>query len=105
MGFNSVFKGLNTLKNLNVKFETFLAVTVHNKTELTAIWWLSDNTTKMLHSVDFQKQPQLPIIRGKRRFCLAERPVVGRANLRRVNIGNGKEGGRKKLSEIFQQRR
>ena len=37
MGFNSVFKGLNTLKNLNVKFETFLAVTVHNKTELTAI--------------------------------------------------------------------
>ena len=64
----------------------FLAVTVHNKTELTALCWLSDNTTMMLHSVDFQnfqKQPRVSIITAKSRFCLAERPVVRRANLRK----------------------
>jgi len=49
-----IFEPPCTLKHLNVKFKTFLAVTVHNKTELTAICWLSDNTTTMMHSVDFQ---------------------------------------------------
>jgi hypothetical protein len=98
----------NISKNLNVKFIRFFGVTVHNKTELTGICWFSDNTTMVLHSVDFQNfqnQPRVSITTGTSRFCLAERPVVRRANLRRVNIGNGKEGGRKKLSEIFQQLR
>lgn len=72
-----------------------------------AIHWLSENTIIILHRIDlqlFQNQLRVSIMAGKGRFCLAEHPIVKRANLHRVNIGNGKEGGKKKLSETFQQR-
>jgi hypothetical protein len=82
-----------------------LAATVQNKTKLTGICWLSDNTTMILHSIDFQnvqQQPRVSIV-TRSRFCLAERPAVKGAYLRELNIGKRKDGGKKELDKIFLQ--